>query len=168
MPEQQASQGREDTDAPAHEPIDPDIDLRRPGSARHGHVDVAMLATIAAGGATSAAARYLIGATWPTPAGAFPASTLAINVLGCALIGVLMVLITEVWSRQRLIRPFLGTGVLGGFTTFSTYTVDIQQLVAGAHVDTALLYLSLTPIGALLAVWVTATATRRLVNWRIQ
>jgi len=168
VPEQQASQGREDTDAPAHEPIDPDIDLRRPGSARHGHVDGAMLATIAAGGATGAAARYLIGATWPTPAGAFPASTLAVNLLGCALIGVLMVLITEVWSRQRLIRPFLGTGVLGGFTTFSTYTVDIQQLVAGAHVDTALLYLSLTPIGALLAVWVTATATRRLVNWRIQ
>ena len=165
MPDQHPT---EDTDAPVHEPIDPDIDLRRPGSARHGHVDVAMLATIAAGGATSAAARYLIGATWPTPAGAFPASTLAINVLGCALIGVLMVLITEVWSRQRLIRPFLGTGVLGGFTTFSTYTVDIQQLVAGAHVDTALLYLSLTPIGALLAVWVTATATRRLVNWRIQ
>jgi CrcB protein len=158
----------EDTDAPAHEPIDPDIDLRRAGSARHGHVDATVLATIAAGGATGAAARYLIGATWPTPAGAFPASTLAVNLLGCALIGVLMVLITEVWSRQRLIRPFLGTGVLGGFTTFSTYTVDIQQLVAGAHVDTALLYLSLTPIGALLAVWVTATATRRLVNWRIQ
>ena len=165
MPDQHPT---EDTDAPVHEPIDPDIDLRRPGPARHGHVDGAMLATIAAGGATSAAARYLIGATWPTPAGAFPASTLAVNLLGCALIGVLMVLITEVWSRQRLIRPFLGTGVLGGFTTFSTYTVDIQQLVAGAHVDTALLYLSLTPIGALLAVWVTATATRRLVNWRIQ
>ena len=79
-----------------------------------------------------------------------------------------MVLITEVWSRQRLLRPFLGTGVLGGFTTFSTYTVDIQRLVAGAHAGTALLYLALTPIGALLAVWVTATATRRLVNWRIQ
>jgi CrcB protein len=127
-----------------------------------------MLVTIAAGGATGAAARYLIEATWPTPAGAFPASTLAINVLGCALIGVLMVLITEVWSRQRLLRPFLGTGVLGGFTTFSTYTADIQQLVAGAHVSTAVLYLALTPIGALLAVWVTATATRRLVNWRTQ
>jgi CrcB protein len=104
----------------------------------------------------------------PASAGAFPASTWAINVLGCALIGVLMVLITEVWSRQRLLRPFLGTGVLGGFTTFSTYTVDIQRLVAGAHLGTALLYLTLTPIGALLAVWVTATATRRLVNWRIR
>ena len=127
-----------------------------------------MLATISAGGATGAAARYLIEATWPTPAGAFPVGTLAINVLGCALIGVLMVLTTQVWSRQRLIRPFLGTGVLGGFTTFSTYAVDIQLLVGGAHMGTALLYLALTPIGALLAVWATTNATRRLVSWRIR
>ena len=100
--------------------------------------------------------------------GTFPASTLAINVLGCALIGVLMVLITDGWSRQRLLRPFLGTGVLGGFTTFSTYTVDIQRLVGGAHPGPALLYLALTPIGALLAVWMTATTTRRLVSRRIR
>jgi len=158
----------EDTDAASREPIDPDIDLHQLRARRHGRDEATLLATIAAGGATGAAARYLIGATWPTPAGAFPVGTLAINVLGCALIGVLMVLITEVWSRQRLIRPFLGTGVLGGFTTFSTYAVDIQRLVAGAHAVTALLYLSLTPIGALLAVWATANATRRLVNWRIQ
>ena len=165
MPDQQPT---EDTDAAAREPIDPDIDLHQAELGRRGRDDATVLAAIAAGGATGAAARYLIGTTWPTPAGAFPVSTLAINVLGCALIGVLMVLITDVWSRQRLIRPFLGTGVLGGFTTFSTYTLDIQQLVAGAHAGTALLYLSLTPIGALLAVWVTANATRRLVNWRIQ
>jgi CrcB protein len=153
---------------------DPDIDLRQAKTARQAKSarrrldEVTMLATIAAGGAAGAAARYAIGQGWPTAPGAFPASTLAINVLGCALIGVLMVLITEVWSRQRLIRPFLGTGVLGGFTTFSTYTVDIQRLVAGAHVDTALLYLALTPIGAILSVWAAAHATRRLVNWRIQ
>lgn len=154
--------------ASAREPVHPDIDLRQARPVRHRRDEATMLATIAVGGATGAGARYLIGEGWPTPAGAFPFSTLAINVLGCALIGVLMVLITEVWSRQRLIRPFLGTGVLGGFTTFSTYTVDIQRLVAGAHVDIALLYLALTPIGALLAVWVSASATRRLVNWRIQ
>jgi len=152
----------------AREPVHPDIDLRQARPARHRRDEVTMLSTIAVGGATGAGARYLIGQGWPTSASAFPVSTLAINVLGCALIGVLMVLITEVWSRQRLIRPFLGTGVLGGFTTFSTYTVDIQRLVAGAHVDIALLYLALTPIGALLAVWVSASATRRLVNWRIQ
>ena len=165
MPDEQPM---DNTRAAAREPVDPDIDLRRAGPARHRRDQATMLATIAAGGATGAAARYLIGQGWPTAAGAFPASTLAINVLGCALIGVLMVLITEVWSRQRLIRPFLGTGVLGGFTTFSTYTVDIQRLVAGGHVGIALSYLALTPIGTLLAVWATAHATRRLVNWRIQ
>lgn len=161
MPDQQH------TDAAAREPIDSDIDLHQASPARH-RPDIPILATIAAGGAVGAAARYLIGQAWPTPAGAFPVSTLAINLVGCALIGVLMVLTTEVWSGQRLIRPFLGTGILGGFTTFSTYTVDVQRLVAGAHANTALLYLTLTPIGALLAVWVTATATRRLINWRIQ
>ena len=155
------------TDATDREPIDPDVDLRHAGTGRRGRGDSTVFAAIAAGGAIGATARYLIGREWPTPAGAFPASTLAINVLGCALIGVLMVLITDVWSRQRLLRPFLGTGVLGGFTTFSTYAVDIQRLGAGAHLGTALLYLAVTPIGALLAVWATATATRRLINWRI-
>jgi fluoride exporter len=178
VPEQQASHanqanhGREaGDDTAAAEPIDSDIDLsqvRRQGLRRRGRDDTPVLAAIAAGGAAGAAARYLIGQAWPTPAGAFPVTTLAINLLGCALIGVLMVLITQVWSSQRLLRPFLGTGVLGGFTTFSTYTVDIQRLVAGAHAGTALLYLALTPLGALLAVWVTATTTRRLVNWRIE
>jgi CrcB protein len=168
VPDQQPS---EDTDAAARRPVDPYIDMHqgrlggRVGG--RGRGDTTVLAAIAAGGATGAAARYLIGSTWPTPAGAFPVSTWAINIIGCALIGILMVLVTQVWSRQRLIRPFLGTGVLGGFTTFSTYTVDIQRLVAGAHTGPALLYLALTPIGALVAVWLTATATRRLVNWRI-
>jgi CrcB protein len=157
----------EDTDAAARGPIDPDIDLHQGGLGGRRRGDTTILAAIAAGGATGAAARYLIGVTWPTPTEGFPVSTWAINILGCALIGILMVLVTQVWSRQRLIRPFLGTGVLGGFTTFSTYTVDIQRLVAGAHTGTALLYLALTPIGAFLAVWLTATATRRLVNWRI-
>jgi fluoride exporter len=158
----------EDIDSAAREPIDSDVDLHQGGLGRRGRGDATVLAAIAAGGAVGTSVRYLIGQTWPTPAGAFPVSTLAINVLGCALIGVLMVLITDVWSTQRLLRPFLGTGVLGGFTTFSTYTVDIQRLVAGAHAGMALLYLALTPIGALLAVWATATTTRRLVNWRIE
>jgi CrcB protein len=130
--------------------------------------DAPVLAVIAAGGALGATARYGIALAWPASAGGFPVAILAINIVGCALIGVLMVLITDVWSRQRLLRPFLGTGVLGGFTTFSTYAVDIQRLAAGAHLDIALLYLAVTPIGALLAVWAAATTTRRLVTWRLR
>jgi CrcB protein len=159
-------QSRGRSAAAACEPIDSDVDLRQAGPERRRREDLAVLAVIAAGGAAGAAARYLIGATWPAQAGGLPVSTLAVNVLGCALIGVLMVLITNVWSSQRLLRPFLGTGVLGGFTTFSTYTVDIQQLLVAARPGPALLYLALTPIGALLAVWLTAHTTRRLVNGR--
>ena len=130
--------------------------------------DAPVLAVIAAGGAIGATARYAIALAWPARAGGFPVAILVVNIAGCALIGVLMVLSTDVWSRQRLLRPFLGTGVLGGFTTFSTYAVDIQRLAAGAHPGIALLYLIVTPLGALLAVWAAATATRRLVNWRLR
>lgn len=49
------------TDATAHEPIDPDVDLRQAGLGRRGHGDATVLAAIAAGGAIGAAARYLIG-----------------------------------------------------------------------------------------------------------
>lgn len=163
MPDQLPSEG---TDASARQRFDRDIALPRARKGRRRRDDATILVIIAVGGATGAAARYLVGAAWPTPSDGFPFGTLGINVLGCALIGVLMVLITQVWSGQRLLRPFLGTGVLGGFTTFSTYAVDIQRLMVDAHVGAALLYLVLTPVCALLAVWAAATTTRRLVNWR--
>jgi CrcB protein len=146
-------------------PVDSDVDLRIDGRAGRAH-DPVILGAIAAGGAIGAAARYLVGLGWPTPADGFPVSTVVINVVGCGLIGILMVLVTDVFTRQRLARPFLGTGVLGGFTTFSTYAVDIQRLVTGRHAGTALLYLAATIVGALLAVWATVSATRALITWR--
>jgi CrcB protein len=159
---------RQQTDPSPREPIDPDVDLHLARPARHLAADAAILAVIALGGAIGAASRYLIGEAWPTTPGSFPLATLVINVSGCALIGVLMVLVTDVLTRQRLLRPFLGTGVLGGFTTFSTYALDIQQLIAGRHSATALLYLVSTAAGALVAVWGTASATRGLFNWRMR
>ncbi|TCC62905.1 fluoride efflux transporter CrcB [Kribbella pittospori] len=152
----------ERTDPAPWEPVDPDVDLRHDRPVRRTG-DTAVLAVIAAGGAIGAVARYLVGQAWPTPIGSFPWATLIINVVGCGLIGILMVVVSEVLTRQRLIRPFLGTGVLGGFTTFSTYTLDIQQLIANRHPGTALLYLAATVAGALIAVWATVTATRTLV-----
>jgi fluoride ion exporter CrcB/FEX len=59
----------------------------------------------------------------------------------------------EVWTGRRLLRPFLGVGVLGGFTTFSAYVVEIRQATAAGAARTALLYLTATLIGALVAVW---------------
>jgi CrcB protein len=77
-----------------------------------------------------------------------------------------MVLITEVWAAHRLLRPFLGTGVLGGYTTFSTYTVDTQQLVAAGAARTGLLYLAGTLVGALAAGYAGISLTRLATHAR--
>ncbi|MET9533374.1 CrcB family protein [Streptomyces sp. NPDC006649] len=125
-----------------------------------------VLAVVSLGGATGASARYGAGLLWPTAAGGFPWTTLLVNVVGCALIGVFMVVITDVWAAHRLVRPFFGTGVLGGFTTFSTCAVDVQRLVDGGHARTGLAYLGLTLLAALAAVWSAVWVTHRAVAWR--
>ncbi|MBN0043675.1 CrcB family protein [Streptomyces actuosus] len=127
---------------------------------------IPVLAAVALGGGAGAAARYGVSLWGASPAGGFPWQTFWTNVAGCAVIGVFMVLITEALAAHRLVRPFFGTGVLGGFTTFSTYAVDIQKLVDTGHARTALAYLAATPLAALAAVWAAAAATRRVLTWR--
>ncbi|AEM84216.1 fluoride efflux transporter CrcB [Streptomyces violaceusniger] len=142
----------------------PPVPARRPGTPLHGQWPVA--AVVAAGGALGACARYGLGLLWPTAPDAFPWTTLGVNVVGCAVVGVFMVIITEVWAAHRLVHPFFGTGVLGGFTTFSTHAVDVQHLVQEGHARMGLAYLALTMAAALAAVWCAAAATRRLIVWR--
>lgn len=143
------------------EPIDHDVEV--PFSARlrefrrsHGVV----LGTVSLGGGLGALARYGISGLLPTAPGRFPWGTFATNVLGCFLIGVLMVLVIEVWSAHRLVRPFLGVGVLGGFTTFSTYAVEIRGLLHPGSVGIAFAYLAGTLVAALIAVVVGVRITR--------
>lgn len=133
---------------------------RRPQRLRHTSMPWPVMAAISAGGAVGALARYGLVQMFPPAPGRFPVATFATNTLGCLLIGVLMVLVVQVWPGQRLIRPFLGVGVLGGFTTFSTYVVDIQRLVAARAAGVALAYLAGTLLAALLAVMVGVAATR--------
>lgn len=135
-------------------------------STRRPHPQAAVVAVVALGGAAGASARYGASLLWPTPAGAFPWTTLTVNVIGCAVIGVFMVVISDVWAAHRLVRPFFGTGVLGGFTTFSTYAVDIERLVDGDRARTGLAYLGLTLLAALAAVWSAVWLTRRALAWR--
>jgi CrcB protein len=125
-----------------------------------------VVAVVALGGALGATARYALSLWWPTPPGGFPWATFWTNVVGCAVIGVFMVVITEVRPAHRLVRPFFGTGVLGGFTTFSTYAVDIRKLADSGHSGTGLAYLAATLLAALTAVWLAATVTRRTLKRR--
>ncbi|MGI5285762.1 fluoride efflux transporter CrcB [Nonomuraea polychroma] len=145
----------------AERPIDADVDLRVPAQRTElRRAPWSTLAVIAVGGVAGALARYGLGVAFPQSAGLFPWTTLAINVSGCLLIGVLMVAITELWSAPGWVRPLLGVGVLGGFTTFSTYVLETGRLLVAGAARTALAYLVLTPVLALVAVWVGSAATR--------
>ncbi|MEU1156207.1 fluoride efflux transporter CrcB [Streptomyces sp. NPDC005918] len=146
---------------------DPDIDLSVAAQRReltHGQGQI--IAAVSLGGGLGAAARYAASEIWPTAPLTFPWTTLLVNAAGCAAIGVLMVLVTEARTAHRLVRPFLGTGVLGGFTTFSTYAVDIERLIREGHPRTGIAYLVLTLLAALAAVRCAAWTTRRAVAWR--
>jgi CrcB protein len=123
-----------------------------------------VLGAVAVGGVLGAEARYGLARLLPTPAGGFPVGTLVINATGCLLIGVLLVLVVEAGRGHPLARPFLGVGVLGGYTTFSGYAVDAQRLLAGGHPGTAVAALVATPVLALLAVAAAARVTRAAVR----
>lgn len=151
----------------ARPPVDPDVDLRVPRQrAGPRRAPWETLGAIAAGGALGALARYGVSSAFPYRPGEFPWAVFWINVSGCLLIGVLMVLITEVGGAHRLVRPFLGTGVLGGFTTFSAYSADIQRAAAHGAPRVGLAYLVLTPAAALAAVLAGVRLTRSLVRPR--
>ncbi|MEO5337801.1 MAG: fluoride efflux transporter CrcB [Magnetospirillum sp. WYHS-4] len=93
-------------------------------------MDARILTAVAAGGALGSVARYLVmvlmGA-WL--GGGFPFGTLAVNLLGGFLLGGLIELMALSWSATQETRAFLVVGVLGGFTTFSTFSMDIFVLV---------------------------------------
>ncbi|QIS24630.1 fluoride efflux transporter CrcB [Nocardia terpenica] len=117
---------------------------------------------ISLGGALGALARYGLTLCWPTPSGGFPWAVFTINVTGSFLIGMLMIVITEIRTAHPLVRPFLGVGVLGGFTTFSTYANDIRALLRPDTVATALVYAAATLVCALLAALLAIGFTRRI------
>ena len=135
------------------EPVDPDLDPA--------HLVVVLAVSL--GGGAGAAARFaayrLAPEVW---------ATLAVNLAGCALIGVLVVLTTEVWQAHPLIRPFLGTGVLGGFTTFSTYALDTHGLWVAGDRAIASGYLVGTLLGCVAATAAAVALSRTLVRTRVE
>ncbi|MFD3725826.1 fluoride efflux transporter CrcB [Streptomyces sp. NPDC058671] len=123
--------------------------------------ELPVVGAVAAGGALGATARYGAALLWPTPEGAFPWTTFTVNASGCALLGILMVLLTEPPAAPHpLLRPFLGTGFCGGFTTFSTYSLDTQRLLSAGDPTRGLLYLGATVVTALAAVLAGIVVTR--------
>lgn len=124
----------------------------------------AVVAAVSAGGVIGALLRHLMETVLPVGPG-FNWAIFVVNAIGSAAMGVLVAVVAAFWPTQQLIRPFFGTGVLGGFTTFSTYAFDGVRLIHTAPL-TATAYLISTPVLALLAVWVAAGTTTRLAGRR--
>jgi fluoride exporter len=150
----------------AADAVDPDLPLTVAEQRRESTWDPAVLGSIALGGIIGAEARYGMSVWLPHRAGQWPEAIWLVNISGCFLIGVLMVVITELTSPHRLVRPFLGVGILGGYTTFSTAMVEVQELALAGRGGLALGYLAATVLAALAATFLGVTLTRAIAAVR--
>lgn len=132
---------------------------RRPhGASGPGAAD---LVAIAVGGGLGSVARYLLSQAFPAGHG-FPWAIFWVNVSGCLLLGLLLVYMLEVWPPRRFLRPFLAIGLIGGYTTFSTYAAGVMTLLTGRAPALADAYALSSILAALAAVWAGQKAGRLL------
>jgi len=107
---------------------------------------------VSLGGAVGTAARYLVAGWAPRVLGtAFPYGTFAVNVLGSFLIAVLMFVGTETTAMSATTRVVLTTGVLGGFTTYSSFSYETMKLLQEGSTGVALANVAGTVIVCLVA-----------------
>lgn len=120
-----------------------------------------MLAVIALGGMVGATARYELAKALPTSAGHFPWATFWTNVSGSFVLGFLLIVLLEWFPPTRHVRPFLTTGILGAYTTMSTFTVETAVLIKDGHLATGAVYGAASIVcGLLLAAAGVAVARR--------
>lgn len=102
---------------------------------------------VAAGGAIGSVARYgTMSAIGPWLGGTFPHATLAVNVLGSFTFGALVEIWAQVWSPSQELRALIAVGFLGGFTTFSTFSLDAWFLIERGDTAGAALYAVLSVV----------------------
>lgn len=132
-------------------PIDPDLapaDPAEPSVGRRPRLPLRgrsrarpdVLAVIALGGMLGATARFELAEALPTPAGRFPWATFWTNLSGSFVLGFLLIVLLERFPPTRYVRPFLATGILGAYTTMSTFAVETSLLIKDGHPATATLY----------------------------
>ncbi len=120
------------------------------------------LVAIGLGGALGSIGRYAVAVALPHDAGGFPWATLVVNVTGALAMGMLVGFLIDRPGVHRLARPFVGVGILGGWTTFSALAVDVVQLTDAGHVPVAAAYLAITFVVGVLAVAVGSVVGERI------
>lgn len=132
------------------------------GRARARGAMIGILAQVALGGAIGAAGRYAVNIGLLRLIGpGFPWGTLAVNVTGSFVMGLLWVLL-DVRGAMRLAPLFL-TGVLGGFTTFSAFSLDAVTMIERGQPGLAMGYVAVSVILSILALWAGMALARGLL-----
>ncbi|MBV1786608.1 fluoride efflux transporter CrcB [Marinobacterium sp. D7] len=115
---------------------------------------------VALGGAVGAMGRYWVSGVLNNAEHKVPLGTLTVNVLGSFLMGVCFVLVLERAKLSPEMRPLLMTGFMGAFTTFSTFSLEAVALIQEGHIMSALIYISLSLILCLVALYAGLMLTR--------
>jgi fluoride exporter len=148
-------------------PIDPDLAPSDPAEPRADHTAAAhpaarssrrarpdVLVAIAFGGALGAPARYGVAQLIQVKPDGYPWATFWTNIVGSFALGIILALILERFPPTRYVRPFIATGFLGAFTTYSTFAVETDLLVKDGRAGLAVVYAFGSVFAGFLAVWV--------------
>ena len=124
-------------------------------------VDRRELAAVFAGGALGAAARALLSDALPVDPGHWPWATFAVNIVGALLLGYFTTRLQERLPLSAYRRPFLGTGICGGLTTFSTMQLELLRMLDDGDLGLALGYAAASVVLGFLAVAVATNLVRQ-------
>jgi CrcB protein len=126
-------------------PVDSDVDDVAGGDR------LSVVMAVFVGGCAGGLGRYAVTRAWPTSAYAFPWSTFVVNVAGAFALAVLLVVVTRRRPSLTYLRPLLGTGFCGAWTTFSAVVASSDQLVAHGRVSTGVGYVLASTVAGLSA-----------------
>lgn len=124
-------------------------------------LDARELAAIYAGGVVGASARVGLEEALPHGAGAWPWATFTVNMVGALLLGWFVTRLGERLPPSSYRRPFLGTGLCGALTTFSTLQLELFEMLDGGHLMLAAGYAAASLAGGFALVHLATAATRR-------
>jgi CrcB protein len=109
---------------------------------------------VMAGGAVGSALRYLLGRALPVAAGGWPWPTFVANLVGGLAMGLLAAWLLRAGALAEDLRLLLGVGLLGGFTTFSAFSLEMVTMIEHGQAGQAILYAIASVLLAMLAVYV--------------